>query len=1501
MRNYLNLFVGFLVLYTFFQRLAFAQNTRDPSVKYKILTNAKYVNRIDLTNSNYSFFYGISKTDPQKLYFYFLRTPTATSSESLELIFGSTTQSVYSMLFSIVQNMPSGTISCNVSDQFYTNGSPSASSSVTHAACNAANIYDWTDNILYDRQLSPTGGFQIVLNQPMNIQFIVTSGGTSQKFTYTITMYDTKYCHGICAPGQCDGPNYNDCLSCADPQMVSVHNYCVYRDPDYLPQPNTPPPQKSVWNKFEYMKDNFNASIYYGFRTQNTFNYCYFRIIVNQNMVPSTPPQTPSWIGFSFQNTHLSGSAPFNDMVIINYQGGYSATATPDVTDYHSESPQTFPLSPPNQSNLGYYPKKDAAQNYVYARGGYDGSSKWDVSIVRMCNLDDIKNSAYFDNGAQAAYYEPNNDVKTLVQCSSFNAGPCIPSPQSPTSYSFSMVVGLLPWDNSNMMNNKHYQKISQLTYPITTPPGSQLVNTKFCPSCSNQQQDCLGPEQQDCTTCAIGYQFDPHYPISGPGICIKKIIPCHSDCAQCLTSYNDGCTSCTDSTKFLYYSPLLGGRCITSNTLFWNKVDLGTTALSFYYGWDSSFEFIYFKFVGTIQGWVGVLFSQTNSGTFTPSKDTFQFSKPVSSPTNIPVNDASCSLGSDCFKGNANSPTDTNQLVQTIPSSQWNGSGLNVIVSRQAVPSIGNDQVINDSYKGLIVYYDTTSTNPTVQSGATFNVVPLPNQQFLKTQVCAPNCTTCSGPEITDCLTCATGYALAGSAPNQCVAVKTTGCNSPCATCQTTNASKCITCLSTIQVVYGGTCISSYPLYWNKIYFNQANFTVYYGFDSSQTNIYFRITGQNNGWIGFGFMNRNLAQSKHQYTDMWTFRQSNGNILLEDRASFSQTQPMLDTNIGGKNDLQYIQGGRDSLGYWDIYFVRACNTGDTQGLDFVLQPNIYFYLSFAYGPSDILTGHSQYFTITTILKTTQICDQTCQSCTGPELYQCTSCQSGFLLSASSPSPCVLNQQPCYQTCQTCTGPTASNCITCANTSYLQAGGLCVPQSPTFWNKIPITGTNLYLYYGYDTALQNIYFRLKGTGPSGWLGMAFQKVKQQMDMIVFRMVNGNIVIEDKFSQYHNYLPSDDIGQGGTKDYYYITGGRSGANTWDITFMRVVADQDTTFDATIDSRAYSLSFAYGASDTFDVHTAVYSIDNVYFLTKQVCDNSCLTCQGPETTECLSCPSGQKQFYLKYILIYKFIKIKGTILSGNAPSTCINPGTNCDPSCATCSGPGQSNCLTCSSVNKVSYFGTCINSSPSVWNRIDVNSNFVFYYGYDAGGSYIYFRAVGTSPGWFGVGFNGSMLNTDMHIVRIPSTIVQVEDRYSLGHVQPLLDLSQNLVTIKGTLAGSNLDCTWVRSTISPDTTYDIPLNFNTQINLIFAFGATQVFNKHTSVYTVNGVTLSRQQQCSTGCLKCTGPDPQNCTLFNNSTTTNSTSQVVWNYSSILISCLFSTIIIILLLF
>lgn len=75
-------------------------------------------------------------------------------------------------------------------------------------------------------------------------------------------------------------------------------------------------------------------------------------------------------------------------------------------------------------------------------------------------------------------------------------------------------------------------------------------------------------------------------------------------------------------------------------------------------------------------------------------------------------------------------------------------------------------------------------------------------------------------------------------------------------------------------------------------------------------------------------------------------------------------------------------------------------------------------------------------------------------------------------------------------------------------------------------------------------------------------------------------------------------------------------------------------------------------------------------------------------------------------------------------------------------------------------------------PNLWNRIDVTTSFVLYYGYDSGGSFIYFRAKGNAPGWFGVGFNSNMVNTDMNIVRLSTG---VEDRYSLGHATPMNDL------------------------------------------------------------------------------------------------------------------------------
>ena len=81
----------------------------------------------------------------------------------------------------------------------------------------------------------------------------------------------------------------------------------------------------------------------------------------------------------------------------------------------------------------------------------------------------------------------------------------------------------------------------------------------------------------------------------------------------------------------------------------------------------------------------------------------------------------------------------------------------------------------------------------------------------------------------------------------------------------------------------------------------------------------------------------------------------------------------------------------------------------------------------------------------------------------------------------------------------------------------------------------------------------------------------------------------------------------------------------------------------------------------------------------------CDPSCATCNGPFSTNCLSCVP---QKYLN-----------------TSTHQCID----CDTSCATCSGSGPTNCLTCQAgFFLASGYGRCIASCPYPLNQVAGNA-------------------------------------------------------------------------------------------------------------------------------------------------------------------------------------------------
>lgn len=84
----------------------------------------------------------------------------------------------------------------------------------------------------------------------------------------------------------------------------------------------------------------------------------------------------------------------------------------------------------------------------------------------------------------------------------------------------------------------------------------------------------------------------------------------------------------------------------------------------------------------------------------------------------------------------------------------------------------------------------------------------------------------------------------------------------------------------------------------------------------------------------------------------------------------------------------------------------------------------------------------------------------------------------------------------------------------------------------------------------------------------------------------------------------------------------------------------------------------------------------------------CDSSCATCSGPGSNQCLTCSSSA-------VFNNGFCKV--TCTPGTYANS-LNQCSSCDSSCFTCSGPGNNLCTSCSSGLTLTN-GYCITSSPT----------------------------------------------------------------------------------------------------------------------------------------------------------------------------------------------------------
>ncbi|KAL4493947.1 hypothetical protein ABPG72_021964 [Tetrahymena utriculariae] len=90
----------------------------------------------------------------------------------------------------------------------------------------------------------------------------------------------------------------------------------------------------------------------------------------------------------------------------------------------------------------------------------------------------------------------------------------------------------------------------------------------------------------------------------------------------------------------------------------------------------------------------------------------------------------------------------------------------------------------------------------------------------------------------------------------------------------------------------------------------------------------------------------------------------------------------------------------------------------------------------------------------------------------------------------------------------------------------------------------------------------------------------------------------------------------------------------------------------------------------------------------------CDSSCLTCSGSQSNQCLSCQSP------RFFQASSSTCVLACNLNQYSQTTPVPVCQNCDSSCATCSGPANTNCLSCSGSNFLdSTTNSCVTTCPN----------------------------------------------------------------------------------------------------------------------------------------------------------------------------------------------------------
>lgn len=442
----------------------------------------------------------------------------------------------------------------------------------------------------------------------------------------------------------------------------------------------------------------------------------------------------------------------------------------------------------------------------------------------------------------------------------------------------------------------------------------------------------------------------------------------------------------------------------------------------------------------------------------------------------------------------------------------------------------------------------------------------------------------------------------------------------------------------------------------------------------SGSTMIYLNSKSYNIGQLVPGYY---IFNSPHNYGYAWI---SGSQLCGGLAAEYSYILKVVSEHNSSNINIKFSINGNSNIGYWGIkslnYFVWSSAFSSSCSINcLICNSNICQYCSGIKNQDSACIAACSPTYISDTYGNCYTCSSSCVNCNGSSPESCTSCDSSkWLLSGSCLSNCPNGYYGdtsnrtcilCDSSCLTCNGPTNSSCLSCVSGLFF-SDGRCVSSCPTNKFENPTNNSCETCDSSCQTCSGSLNTDCLSCFTSNYLDSNDNSC-HSCDSTCFSCNGGSSFDCLSCSSWLYYSQGSCINLCAMNQFVNIS--NHSCHSCDISCESCSGPFNNNCLSCHNGRFLSLNSCVsvcpnneiGNSTTKVCETSVFVCSLGYYLNKtnnicNICDSSCLECSGPKNTECISCNKGS--FLQNY-------------------SIC----SPCHNSCETCNGSSQNNCLSC----------------------------------------------------------------------------------------------------------------------------------------------------------------------------------------------------------------------------